>query len=123
MSKLTIPIPIPKDDYHVMKNMISQNAVTIVGMRDCCMVHVVEHLIHGFGARLTTYNIDEEDKMNALDQLGRIINGVGEDKVSYKQLPLVFIGGRLFGGVDRVISSHVRAELIPALKEVGAMWV
>ncbi|XP_047342783.1 glutaredoxin-C9-like [Impatiens glandulifera] len=116
-------IPIPKDD-DVMKNMISRNAVAIVGMRDCCMVHVVEHLIHGFGARLTTYNIDEVDKMNALDQLGRIINGAGEDyKVSYKQLPLVFIGGKLFGGVDRVISSHVRSELIPSLKKAGAMWV
>ncbi|XP_047342782.1 glutaredoxin-C9-like [Impatiens glandulifera] len=121
MSKSTIPMP---KDNDVMKNMISQRAVAIVGIRGCFTVQFVLDLLHSFGASPATYDIDEEDEMNELDRLRKVINGAGEDKnIKLDQLPLIFIGERLFGGVDKVISSHARGELIPALKQAGAIWL
>lgn len=37
--------------------------------------------------------------------------------------PLVFIGGKLVGGMDRVMASHINGSLVPLLKQAGALWL
>jgi glutaredoxin-related protein len=38
-------------------------------------------------------------------------------------LPAVFVGGRLLGGLDRLMAVHISGELVPILKEAGALWL
>ena len=38
-------------------------------------------------------------------------------------VPVVFVGGKLVGGIERVIASHIGGTLVPLLKEAGALWL
>lgn len=38
-------------------------------------------------------------------------------------LPAVFAGGRLVGGLDRLMAVHISGELVPILKRAGALWL
>ncbi|MBA0689036.1 hypothetical protein Goari_006786 [Gossypium aridum] len=38
-------------------------------------------------------------------------------------VPVVFIGGKLIGSMDRVMASHINGTLVPLLKEAGALWL
>ncbi|KAH7282129.1 hypothetical protein KP509_35G013800 [Ceratopteris richardii] len=40
-----------------------------------------------------------------------------------QELPLIFIGGRLLGGVDRLLEAHINGSLVPQLKAAGALWL
>jgi glutaredoxin-related protein len=35
----------------------------------------------------------------------------------------VFIGGNLFGGLDRIMATHISGELVPILKQARALWL
>jgi glutaredoxin-related protein len=37
--------------------------------------------------------------------------------------PAVFIGGKLVGGLDRLMAMHIAGELVPVLKQAGALWL
>jgi glutaredoxin 3 len=39
------------------------------------------------------------------------------------QFPVVFVGGKLFGGLERVMATHITGELVPILKDAGALWL
>jgi glutaredoxin 3 len=38
-------------------------------------------------------------------------------------VPAVFIGGKLVGGTNRIMSLHLAGELVPMLKNAGALWL
>jgi glutaredoxin 3 len=38
-------------------------------------------------------------------------------------VPAVFIGGRLAGSTDKVMSLHLSGNLVPLLRNAGALWV
>ena len=38
-------------------------------------------------------------------------------------LPAVFVGGRLLGELDRLMAVHISGELVPILKDAGALWL
>lgn len=38
-------------------------------------------------------------------------------------IPVVFVGGKLVGGVDRLVAAHISGNLIPQLKEAKALWL
>ncbi|GMH05477.1 hypothetical protein Nepgr_007317 [Nepenthes gracilis] len=110
------------DDRSVQK-MVSENAAIVFGRRGCCMCHVVRKLLLGLGVNPTMFEVDDEGNQEALllHQLTQIGGApAGEEKL---QLPVVFIGGRLFGGVDRVIATHISGELVPILRQAGALWL
>ncbi|WJZ99169.1 hypothetical protein VitviT2T_017636 [Vitis vinifera] len=102
-------------------NMVSENAVIVFGRRGCCMTHVVKRLLLGLGVNPAVCEVNEEDEIGVLDELGMV--GAGEGKQGAVQFPAVFIGGRLFGGLDRVMAAHITGELVPILKQAGALWL
>ncbi|GAV75954.1 Glutaredoxin domain-containing protein [Cephalotus follicularis] len=104
-----------------MRDMVSENAVIVFARRGCCMSHVVKLLLLGLGVNPAVCEIDEEDEVGVLDELETINKGDGSDKKV--QFPSVFIGGSLFGGLDRVMATHISGELIPVLKDAGALWL
>ncbi|KAF5732585.1 putative glutaredoxin grx [Tripterygium wilfordii] len=101
-----------------MGTMVSENAIIVFAKRGCCMGHVVRRLLLGLGVNPPLYEIDEEEEDGVLKELMEIVN-----KGKKVQLPAVFIGGALFGGLDRVMATHISGELVPILKEAGALWL
>ncbi|XP_060188192.1 glutaredoxin-C9-like [Lycium barbarum] len=106
-----------------LKNVVKDNAVIVVGQRGCCMSHVVKRLLQCLGANPAIYEIEEQDENEVVDELENIIGGDGRKETERLQLPAVFVGGELFGGLDRIMAAHITGELSPVLKKAGALWL
>ncbi|KAK8524494.1 hypothetical protein V6N13_015514 [Hibiscus sabdariffa] len=106
-----------------MKKLVEENAVVVFGRRGCCMCHVVMRLLLGHGVNPVVFEVEEGKEEAALvDELsGRFDGGAGAR--GGVQFPAVFVGGKLFGGLDRVMSTHISGELVPILKNAGALWL
>ncbi|KAK4364127.1 hypothetical protein RND71_015485 [Anisodus tanguticus] len=100
---------------------ISENAIIVVATRGCCMCHVVKNLLLGLGVNPTIFEVNKEDENDVMEELSRIIGGSGGGRTT--ELPAVFVGGNLFGGLERVMSTHISGELVPILKQAGALWL
>ncbi|RCV09480.1 hypothetical protein SEVIR_2G037300v4 [Setaria viridis] len=107
--------------YERVARMASGNAVVVFSASGCCMCHVVKRLLLGLGVGPTVYE---------LDQLGSS-GGGREIQAALAQLlppgqpavPVVFVGGRLLGGVEKVMACHINGTLVPLLKQAGALWL
>lgn len=98
--------------------MVTENAVIVIGRRGCCMCHVVKRLLQGLGVNPPVHEVAEEDEVAVAEELSRKMGGGGE-----VQFPAVFVGGKLFGGLEKVMATHISGELIPILKDAGALWL
>ncbi|KAK8655298.1 hypothetical protein V6N13_107881 [Hibiscus sabdariffa] len=103
-------------------NIVSENAVIVLARKGCCMSHVVRRLLQALGVNPAVHEINEGDEAGVLNELETICKGSGNDRKTV-QLPAVFIGGRLYGGLDKVMATHISGELIPVLKDAGALWL
>ncbi|XP_010540469.1 PREDICTED: glutaredoxin-C9-like [Tarenaya hassleriana] len=108
-----------------VEKLVAENALIVIGRRGCCMSHVVKRLLLGLGVNPLVYDVDEDREEGVVQELVRInvsgVSGCGSgEKVA---LPAVYVGGKLFGGLDKVMSTHISGELVPILKEVGALWL
>ncbi|KAH6764052.1 Thioredoxin superfamily protein [Perilla frutescens var. frutescens] len=99
-----------------VRKMVEENAVIVFSRKGCCMSHVVKRLLQGLGANPAVYEVEESFE----DDVVRDCAG-GRDAAV--QLPMVFIGGRCFGGLDRIMATHITGELTPLLKQAGALWL
>ena len=99
--------------------LVSENAVIVIGRRGCCMCHVVKRLLLGLGVNPPVYEVDENHEAAVAGHLSRQA-GSGGGTV---QFPAVFVGGKLFGGLERVMATHISGELVPILKDAGALWL
>ncbi|XP_050369618.1 glutaredoxin-C9-like [Argentina anserina] len=108
-----------------VKKLVSENAVIVVGRRGCCMSHVVKRLLLGHGVNPTVFDVDEEDDAAVVVELRKMMTIVGYESVidNWPQFPVVFVGGKFFGGLERVMATHISGELVPVLKEAGALWL
>ena len=100
-----------------MKTIVDENTVTVFAQSGCCMTHVVRRLLLGLGVNPTVYDID--DKQYVVDELRKL----GVEGGGGMSFPAVFIGGQWFGGLDRLIATHISGELTPLLREAGALWL
>ncbi|XP_009352842.2 glutaredoxin-C9-like [Pyrus x bretschneideri] len=103
-----------------VQKLVSENAVTVVGRRGCCMCHVVKRLLLGHGVNPTVFEVDEDDETGVVIELRKL---TGEGQEDWQQFPVVFVGGKLFGGLERVMATHITGELVPVLKQAGALWL
>ncbi|CAN1123574.1 GRXC9 [Linum perenne] len=83
------------------------------------MTHVVKRLLLCIGVNPPVFEVDDENETRVLKELETAMAG----EAAAVQLPAVFIGGKLFGGLDKVMSSHITGELVPVLKQAGALWL
>ncbi|KAL5977444.1 Glutaredoxin-C9 [Asimina triloba] len=105
--------------YEQLRRLASGNAVVVFSLSGCCMCHVVKRLLLSLGVGPTVYELDEEKG-------GREIQAVLYQLVGNRQpqpLPAVFVGGKLLGGIDSVMSCHINGTLVPLLKDAGALWL
>ncbi|MCO5573417.1 hypothetical protein L7F22_027188 [Adiantum nelumboides] len=103
-----------------IERLASENAVVLFSISSCCMCHVVKRLLCGLGVNLTVYELDEVDLgggAHVQAALGRFVGDLSQP------VPTVFIGGKLVGGLDHVMAAHISGQLVPLLKEAGALWL
>lgn len=82
------------------------------------MSHVVKRLLLGLGVNPAIHEVEEKDEVDFTRELEAII-----DDGKLLQFPVVFIGGKLFGGLERLMATHISGELVPLLKQAGALWL
>lgn len=100
-----------------IERLASENAVVIFSVSGCCMCHAIKRLFCGMGVNPTVYELDEDPRGKDMEKaLMRLLGGSAA-------VPVVFIGGKLVGAMDRVMASHINGTLVPLLKEAGALWL
>ncbi|KAM3285043.1 glutaredoxin-C9-like [Capsicum chacoense] len=103
--------------------LIDENVVLIISMSECYMCVTVKRLLVSLGVNPKVFNVDEEEKTSVLMKLSKMNEGASSGTGGPWELPTVYIGGKYLGGVDRVMESHINGELVPMLREVGALWL
>ncbi|EHA8589250.1 Monothiol glutaredoxin-S5 [Cocos nucifera] len=114
-----------------IRRVLEENPVVVVGRRGCCMVHVMRRLLLGQGVNPTVCEVGEDTDEAALiaelppEMAAAAAGGdvVGHLRREGMVLPAVFIGGRLVGGLDRLMAVHISGDLVPILKQAGALWL
>lgn len=107
--------------YERVARMAGGNAVVVFSASGCCMCHVVKRLLLGLGVGPTVYELDQMAGGGG----GREIQAALAQLLPPGQppLPVVFVGGRLLGGVEKVMACHINGTLVPLLKQAGALWL
>lgn len=99
-----------------IRRIVEENGAVVFGRRGCCMCHVVKTLFLRLGANPPLFEADDGDHL--LLELSRIS---GEEGLM--QFPVVFIEGKLFGGMEKVMAAHISGELVPILRQAGTLWL
>ncbi|KAG7652967.1 Glutaredoxin [Arabidopsis suecica] len=93
--------------------VVMENAVVVFARRGCCMGHVAKRLLLTHGVNPLVVEIGEEDDNNNYDN-------IISDK---EKLPMMYIGGKLFGGLENLMAAHINGDLVPTLRQAGALWL
>ncbi|KAJ0975692.1 hypothetical protein J5N97_017657 [Dioscorea zingiberensis] len=113
--------------YERVRRMASGNAVVVFSLSGCCMCHVVKKLLFGLGVGPTVYELDLEnggEEIKAvLFQLLLTTSNSSSAVTGGAAVPVVFVGGKLLGGLEKVMSCHINGSLVPLLKQAGALWL
>ncbi|KAJ1435497.1 Thioredoxin-like superfamily [Sesbania bispinosa] len=106
-----------EDQMERVIRLASQSAVVIFSISSCCMCHAMKRLFCGMGVNTTVHELDQDPKGKEMERaLMRLLG-------SSTTVPVVFIGGKLVGSMDRVLAFHINGSLVPLLKEAGALWL
>ncbi|KAG8064304.1 hypothetical protein GUJ93_ZPchr0004g39183 [Zizania palustris] len=101
-----------------VERLAAESAVVVFSVSSCCMCHAVKRLFCGMGVHPTVHELDLDPRGRELERaLARLVGGVAP------VVPVVFIGGKLVGAMDRVMAAHINGSLVPLLKEAGALWL
>ncbi|CAL9051262.1 unnamed protein product [Musa banksii] len=100
----------------VMK-LASQRAVVIFSVSSCCMCYSVKSLFHELGVNAAIHELDEEPRGVEMEKA--LVRLLGHRPV----VPAIFIGGRLVGSIDRIMSLHLSGKLMPLLRDAGGLWL
>ncbi|XP_054800669.1 glutaredoxin-C3-like [Prosopis cineraria] len=105
------------DPVERIERMASENAVVIFSVSTCCMCHAMKRLLCGMGVNPTVHELDQDPAGKELERA--LVRILGTPSV----VPVVFVGGKLVGTMDRVMASHINGTLVPLLKQAGALWL
>ncbi|RLM94117.1 Monothiol glutaredoxin-S5 [Panicum miliaceum] len=97
-----------------VERAVAESPVLVVGRRGCCLSHVVKRLLQGLGVNPAVHEVADEAA------LAGVVPAGGAEAAA---LPAVFVGGKLLGGLDRLMAVHISGELVPILKKAGALWL
>ncbi|KAF5193230.1 Glutaredoxin-c1 [Thalictrum thalictroides] len=100
-----------------IERLASESAVVIFSISSCCMCHAIKRLFCGMGVNPTVYELDEDPRGKEIEKALMTLLSTSS------AVPVVFIGGKLVGAMDRVMASHINGTLVPLLKEAGALWL
>ncbi|CAI9783691.1 unnamed protein product [Fraxinus pennsylvanica] len=110
-------------DKAIVKKQVTENAVVVFARRGCCMCHVVKLLLQGHGVNPTLFDLDEQNEAAVLNELSKIATEEEGCSAAGPNFPAVFVGGKLLGGLEEIMRAHISGELVPRLREAGALWL
>ncbi|KAJ7539055.1 hypothetical protein O6H91_11G075300 [Diphasiastrum complanatum] len=99
-----------------VEKLVTENSVVVFSMSYCCMCHVVKHLFFSLGVNPTVYELDIEPGGAEIEET---LSRLGDSQA----LPAIYVGGKLIGSLDRLMTAHIIGTLVPQLKEAGALWL
>ncbi|KAJ1265598.1 hypothetical protein BS78_08G088400 [Paspalum vaginatum] len=98
----------------------SERAVVVFTLSSCCMCHTVTQLMSTeLSVNVLVHELDSDPRGKEMERA--LLKMLGGGRVP--AVPAVFIGGKLVGGTNRVMSLHLAGELVPMLKNAGALWL
>ncbi|CAL5067425.1 unnamed protein product [Urochloa decumbens] len=107
-----------------VERLASESAVVVFSVSSCCMCHAVKRLFCGMGVHPAVHELDLDPRGRDLERaLACLLGGGSPEAAAAPVVPVVFIGGRLVGAMDRVMAAHINGSLVPLLKEAGALWL
>lgn len=107
----------PMSPVERVERLATENAVVVFSCNSCCMSYVVKRLLCNLGVNPMVIELDQESGGTEMEEA--LMKMVGERLA----IPAVFVGGKLVGGVDRLLAAHISGNLIPQLKDAGALWL
>ncbi|CAG7900296.1 hypothetical protein BRARA_H03073 [Brassica rapa] len=96
--------------------LVMENAVVVFARRGCCMGHVARRLLLTHGVNPLVAEVDDEDE-------NIIISEWGKTMINKEKLPVMFIGGKMIGGLENLMAAHISGDLVPTLRQAGALWL
>ncbi|KVH89433.1 monothiol glutaredoxin-S1-like [Cynara cardunculus var. scolymus] len=100
----------------IVKTLVAENPLVIFSKTSCSISHSIKTLIRNFGANPTVYELDEISD-------GEQVEGELLELGYSPSVPVVYIGKKLVGGANEVMSLNVRSKLKALLIEANAIWV
>ncbi|CAO2814956.1 unnamed protein product [Amaranthus hypochondriacus] len=104
--------------YDKVKAVVGGSAVVVFSSTECCMCHVAKRLLFSLGVGPTVVELDS-DSISAADIQAVLYHLSGKQQ----SLPAIFVGGKLLGGIESLMASHINGSLVPLLKQAGALWL
>ncbi|KAF0896172.1 hypothetical protein E2562_019665 [Oryza meyeriana var. granulata] len=103
-----------------VERLASERAVVVFTKSSCCMCHTVTTLLGELAVSAAVHELDKEPLGKEMEkELARRLYG---DRGG-PAVPAVFIGGSLVGGTSKVMAMHLKGELVPMLRNAGALWL
>lgn len=97
--------------------LAAQRAVVVFGTSSCPMSHTVIRLFIEFGVNPMVHELDKDPRGREMERaLAKLLG-------RSPPVPAVFIGGKLVGSTENILTLHMSGSLIPMLKNAGAIWV
>ncbi|KAI3679005.1 hypothetical protein L6452_38311 [Arctium lappa] len=100
----------------IIPRLVTDKAVVIFSNNSCCICHSIRTLICSFGANPTVYELDEHPD-------GQLIERELKTLGCKPCVPAVFIGKKLVGGANEIMSLHLQGKLVPMLIKEKAIWL
>ncbi|XP_010243569.1 PREDICTED: monothiol glutaredoxin-S11-like [Nelumbo nucifera] len=89
--------------------LAAEKGVVIFSKSSCCMCYAVKILFHELGVNPIVHEIDQDPEGKEME---RALCRLGCNA----PVPAVFIGGKLVGSTNEVMSLHLGGSLIPLLR-------
>ncbi|XP_041016759.1 monothiol glutaredoxin-S9-like [Juglans microcarpa x Juglans regia] len=89
--------------------LVSEKGIVIFSKSSCCMCYTVNILFKELGVKPLVHEIDEDPE-------GREIEKALVRLGCNAPVPAVFIGGKLVGSTNEVMSLHLKGSLTPLLQ-------
>ncbi|TYH43501.1 hypothetical protein ES332_D11G132800v1 [Gossypium tomentosum] len=94
--------------------LASENGLVLFSKSSCCLCYAVKILFQEIGVTPTVYELDQDPEGREME---RALMRLG----CSAPVPAVFIGGKLVGSTNEVMSLHLSGGLIPLLRPYHSM--
>ena len=100
-----------------VSRLSTEKAVVIFTRSQCPMCHAMLSLFSELDVCAAVHELDKDPRGRDMER--ELARRLGRSP----PVPAVFIGGNLVGSTDKVMSLHLGGNLVPLLRNAGALWV